>query len=46
VLARAESAIALSTLIRRLPEIGLSAEPVRWRSNPAFRGPASLTVAF
>jgi len=46
VLARAEGTIALSTLLRRLPEARLTGAPIQWRPNPAFRGPASLMVAF
>jgi len=46
VLARAEGAIALATLLRRLPQVRLTSAPVQWRPNPAFRGPATLKVAF
>jgi cytochrome P450 len=45
-LARAEVAIALETLLRRLPNVRLEGTPVQWRPNPAFRGPTSLAVAF
>jgi cytochrome P450 len=43
-LARAEGAIALSTLLHRLPRVRLVSDDVQWRPNPAFRGPASLPV--
>jgi cytochrome P450 len=45
-LARAEGAIALSTLLRRLPDVRLVNADVDWRPNPAFRGPAKLPVTF
>jgi hypothetical protein len=45
-LARAEGAIALSALIRRLPAARLATDDIVWRDNPAFRGPAALHVVF
>jgi cytochrome P450 len=45
-MARLEGAIALATLLRRLPDVRLVSEQVSWRPNPAFRGPAALPVVF
>jgi cytochrome P450 len=47
-LARAEVAIALSTLLRRLPDLELAVEPgaLAWRDNPHLRRPEQLPVAF
>ena len=45
-LARIEGSIALSTLLRRLPDLRLATDDVEWRPNPAFRGPAALPVVF
>jgi hypothetical protein len=45
-LARLEGQIAFSTLLRRLDEMWLDAEPLVWRSNLALRGLTRLPVSF
>ncbi len=47
-LARMEGRIALSTLLRRLPELRLAApvEELQWRFNPILRGMQHLPVAW
>ena len=46
-LARLEGEVALTTLLRRLPELRLAVSPdeLRWRPVPLFRPLASLPVA-
>jgi cytochrome P450 len=43
-LARLEAQIAISTLVRRFPNIRLSDQPVEWRRLPSFRGLARFVV--
>ena len=43
-LARLEAQIAISTLVRRFPEIRLGDEPVEYRRLPSFRGLAKFPV--
>lgn len=47
-LARLEGEIALSTLIRRLPDLRLNADPqsLTWRSGPLMMGLCELPVVF
>jgi cytochrome P450 len=45
-LARMEGAIALETVLRRLPELALTSEPVTWRPNLGLRGLTALPVTF
>lgn len=47
-LARLEGHVAISTLLRRLPNLRLSVPPetLRWRGNPHLRGVSSLPVTF
>lgn len=47
-LARLEGEIALSTLLRRLPDLRLNADPqsLTWRSGPLMMGLCELPVAF
>ncbi|MEU5048810.1 cytochrome P450 [Streptomyces sp. NPDC021096] len=43
-LARAEAEIGLGELLRGLPRLALSEEPVRWADDLVFHGPSRLTV--
>ena len=43
-LARLEGRIAITTLLRRFPNLALSAEPLEYRRIPGFRGLQRLTV--
>jgi cytochrome P450 len=43
-LARAESQIAITSLIARSPELQLRSKPLEWKSVPVFRGLKSLPV--
>jgi hypothetical protein len=45
-LARIEGQIVLSTLLRRMPELRLSPDPVSWRPNLGLRGLTALRVEF
>jgi len=45
-LARLEGQIALSTLLRRLPDLRLEPGPLVWRDNLGLRGLTALPVAF
>ena len=45
-LARMEGAIALETVLRRMPELALSPGPVTWRPNLGLRGLTALPVTF
>jgi cytochrome P450 len=45
-LARLEGQIALSTLLRRLPDLRLQPGPLSWRDNLGLRGLTALPVAF
>jgi cytochrome P450 len=45
-LARLEAAIALRTLLRRLPHLRLASRPVEWNQNLFVRGPVRLYVEF
>jgi cytochrome P450 len=43
-LARAEAQIAITTLLRRLPDLRDLPEPLRWRRSIVLRGPLALPV--
>jgi cytochrome P450 len=45
-LARLEARIAFQTLLRRLPDPALTAQPLVWRENLGLRGLTSLPVRF
>jgi cytochrome P450 len=45
-LARIEGQIAFATMLRRLPELRLSPDPLVWRENLGLRGLTALPVAF
>jgi cytochrome P450 len=45
-LAHLEGELALGTLLRRLPNLALSGEPLEWQENPTFRGLKALPVTF
>jgi cytochrome P450 len=45
-LARIEGQTAFSTLLRRLPQIELTPEPLVWRQNLGLRGLTALPVSF
>lgn len=45
-LARLEAQIALSTILRRLPDLTLEPTPLVWRRNMGFRGLEALPIAF
>jgi len=45
-LARIEGQIAFATMLRRLPELRLSPEPLVWRENLGLRGLTALPVTF
>lgn len=45
-LARLEGALAVSALLRRLPRLALTEQPLTWRSNPVLRGLTTLPVTF
>jgi len=45
-LARLEAHIAFETILRRLPKLGLDAQPLVWRHNLGLRGLAALPVVF
>ena len=47
-LARVEGEMALHTLLRRMPDLRLNAQPreLAWRPSPGLRGPTSLPVAW
>jgi cytochrome P450 len=45
-LARMEGAIALETVLRRLPDLALKPGPVTWRPNLGLRGLMALTLTF
>ncbi len=45
-LARLEGQIAFATLLRRLPDLALTSEPIVWRDNFALRGLAHLPLTF
>ncbi len=45
-LARIEGQIAFSTLLRRLPNLGLEPGPLAWRQNLGLRGLIALPVSF
>ena len=45
-LARLEGAMAINTLLRRLPNLRLAAEDFEWRENMSLRGLKSLPVRF
>jgi cytochrome P450 len=44
-LARLEAEIAFATLLRRLPDLQLTGEPLVWRENLGLRGLRSLPLA-
>jgi pimeloyl-[acyl-carrier protein] synthase len=45
-LARIESQVAFSSLLRRLPNLALEREPLVWRQNLGLRGLVALPVRF
>lgn len=45
-LARAETTIALNTLLNRLPDLGLKNDSIEWANNIVFHGPKHLQVTF
>jgi cytochrome P450 len=45
-LARMEGAIALETVLRRLPDLALRPGPITWRPNLGLRGLTALPVTF
>lgn len=45
-LARMEAQIALDTILRRLPNLQLTPDPIRWRANLGLRGLTALPVTF
>ncbi len=45
-LARLEGKIAFETLLRRMPNLRLAGEPLRWRKNMGIRGLTALHVEF
>jgi pimeloyl-[acyl-carrier protein] synthase len=45
-LARMEGQIAFETILRRLPNLALDAQPLVWRHNLGLRGLAALPVVF
>ncbi len=45
-LARLEGEIALTTLLRRFPDLRLATETLEWQENPTFRGLKALPVEF
>ena len=45
-LARAETQIAIETLLRRLPNLRLQTETLEWRETVTLRGLKSLPVVF
>jgi pimeloyl-[acyl-carrier protein] synthase len=45
-LARMEGQIALATILRRLPDLRLATDKVRWRANLGLRGLTALPVTF
>ncbi len=45
-LARMEGQIAFGTLLRRLPNLQLTAAPLTWRANSGLRGLTALPVTF
>jgi cytochrome P450 len=45
-LARLEGELAIGALLRRLPAMQLTGEPLRWRANAALRGLQSLPLRF
>jgi pimeloyl-[acyl-carrier protein] synthase len=45
-LARLEAEIAFATLLRRLPDLQLTEEPLVWRENLGLRGLTSLPLTY
>ena len=45
-LARIEGQIALSTMLRRMPDLRLEPVPLTWRDNMGLRGLTALPVVF
>jgi cytochrome P450 len=45
-LARMEGAIALETVLRRMPDLALAPGPITWRPNLGLRGLTALNVTF
>jgi cytochrome P450 len=45
-LARIEGQVAFETLLRRMPNLELAAEPLTWRANLGLRGLTALPVRF
>jgi cytochrome P450 len=45
-LARLEGPVAIGTILRRMPRLALSGEPVQWQPHGLLRGPVALSVTF
>jgi cytochrome P450 len=45
-LARMEGAIALETMLRRMPDLALAPGPISWRPNLGLRGLTALNITF
>jgi hypothetical protein len=45
-LARLEGQVALTTLLRRMPNLRLDADALEWQESPTFRGLKALPAAF
>jgi cytochrome P450 len=45
-LARLEGQIALSTVVRRFPNLKLASDQLEWRPAPILRGLVALPVSF
>jgi cytochrome P450 len=45
-LARVEGQVAINTLLRRMPELRLTGEPLEWRETVTLRGLKALPVSF
>jgi cytochrome P450 len=45
-LARVEGQLALGTLLQRMPQLRLAAQPLEWRESSTLRGLKALPVEF
>jgi len=45
-LGRLEAQIAINTILRRMPELQLTPQPLRWQENLSFHGVKELLVSF
>lgn len=45
-LARLEAKIAIQTMLRELPALGLNGDSIKWRGGSRFRGLQSMTLSF